>query len=739
MEEKSEEKHIHEHKEHHAAESALVKERTEKVLNFFKNNWNIIIIIALIALIVLGVYIRNLPLTDHSGKPGLWDITTNDYTLGPDLDPFLFLRNARTIISTGSLPSMDTFRNVPLGFDNSLELQMVSYMIVLTYKIVNMFGTYSANFAGAFMPVWIFAFTILFFFLFVREIFIRKSDKESELRANIIAVISTLFMIVIPELLSRTIAGIPEKESVGFCFMFLAFYLFLKAWKSEKIIYASIFGVLSGIATMLMGMTWGGVTYIYITIGLAVFIAFALGKVSVKEALVYILWLVTTLGLLLTFTNKYTLVGFATSLTTGITTLTFVLIVVDLIIWNTGINNMKILSNSKLPRSVISLIITLVLGLIATFFISPTFILDKIVDLNRILIQPVVGRWNTTVAENKQPYLNEWLGGFGNAFFFMFLAGSILLFKKMLDKAQLEKKQGWILTGLYAFFLFGLIFSRYAPHPAMFDGEGIESKLLYYGSALILVGFFIYFYIKGYIEKKESIFKNIDFEYLFLFALLVLCLFTARSAIRLIMVLAPIAPIFLAYLLVEPSAILKKIWRDKSKEITKWIIFICLAVAIILSFTSLTGFYGSIKSQAYNMVPYYYTLQWQEAMSWVRDNTPANSVFAHWWDYGYWVQTMGQRATVLDGGNAIAYWDHLMGRHVLTAANETEVIQPIRDRFLDKQLKAIKKASNKDRSSNIQANIQANIPANIRANNNKSRKRRNSSRSYFECSRHRKT
>ena len=25
-------------------------------------------------------------------------------------------------------------------------------------------------------------------------------------------------------------------------------------------------------------------------------------------------------------------------------------------------------------------------------------------------------------------------------------------------------------------------------------------------------------------------------------------------------------------------------------------------------------------------------------MSWVRENTPEESIFVHWWDYGYWVQ-----------------------------------------------------------------------------------------------------
>ena len=51
------------------------------------------------------------------------------------------------------------------------------------------------------------------------------------------------------------------------------------------------------------------------------------------------------------------------------------------------------------------------------------------------------------------------------------------------------------------------------------------------------------------------------------------------------------------------------------------------------------------------------------------------SVFAHWWDYGYWLQSIGERATVLDGGNAIGYWNHFMGRHVLTGTDERTALE----------------------------------------------------------------
>jgi len=82
------------------------------------------------------------------------------------------------------------------------------------------------------------------------------------------------------------------------------------------------------------------------------------------------------------------------------------------------------------------------------------------------------------------------------------------------------------------------------------------------------------------------------------------------------------------------------------------------------------------KSTSENFAPLSaYNVQWQKAMKWVRESTPKDAVFAHWWDYGYWVQSLGKRATVLDGGNFIVYWDHLMGRHVLTGQTENEALE----------------------------------------------------------------
>jgi dolichyl-diphosphooligosaccharide--protein glycosyltransferase len=44
----------------------------------------------------------------------------------------------------------------------------------------------------------------------------------------------------------------------------------------------------------------------------------------------------------------------------------------------------------------------------------------------------------------------------------------------------------------------------------------------------------------------------------------------------------------------------------------------------------------------------FHTNDWTDAMDWMKQNTPKDSVVVAWWDYGYWITTLGERTTVAD-------------------------------------------------------------------------------------------
>lgn len=39
---------------------------------------------------------------------------------------------------------------------------------------------------------------------------------------------------------------------------------------------------------------------------------------------------------------------------------------------------------------------------------------------------------------------------------------------------------------------------------------------------------------------------------------------------------------------------------------------------------------------------------WNDSLEWIKNNTPEDSVVGAWWDYGYWIQTKSDRATLAD-------------------------------------------------------------------------------------------
>jgi hypothetical protein len=137
------------------------------------------------------------------------------------------------------------------------------------------------------------------------------------------------------------------------------------------------------------------------------------------------------------------------------------------------------------------------------------------------------------------------------------------------------------------------------------------------------------------------------------------------------MMLVPSTSIIVAYFAVALFNSEKKSCGD----VTKIILWGALALVLIASLYSGFSFYAQSTAEARGYYPSAYNQQWQKAMAWTRTSTPESAVFGHWWDYGYWIQSIGNRATVLDGGNSIVYWNYMMGRYALTAPDDSKAIE----------------------------------------------------------------
>jgi len=157
-----------------------LKERKEKTLKFLKKkgDWIFYLILAFITYISIFIRTRNLG--------GLRDVTTGTWTLGPDLDPFLFLRWSKYIVENGVLFATDMMRYAPLGYPTNVELLLHPYMMAWFHKIASIFGSESITHSAVLYPVFFFALTVIAFFLMTRKIFLESMGKE---KASIIPAI----------------------------------------------------------------------------------------------------------------------------------------------------------------------------------------------------------------------------------------------------------------------------------------------------------------------------------------------------------------------------------------------------------------------------------------------------------------------------------------------------------------------------------------------------------------------
>lgn len=64
------------------------------------------------------------------------------------------------------------------------------------------------------------------------------------------------------------------------------------------------------------------------------------------------------------------------------------------------------------------------------------------------------------------------------------------------------------------------------------------------------------------------------------------------------------------------------------------------------------------------------TTDWLDAMQWLKENTPPDSVVASWWDYGYWITTLGERRSIADNATLIDWRIKQMAQVFLSSPDD---------------------------------------------------------------------
>jgi asparagine N-glycosylation enzyme membrane subunit Stt3 len=636
--------------------TAEMKKGFGTVVDFFKNKkvQKILIIVLLLSVIILGVWIRT------QNIDILIDQTTGKH-IPTALDPFYFLRLTETILEQGGYPEFDTMRYLP-NIQMEFHPSLLPWAGILVYKAANIFGDYSIQYTSIIFPVVLFVFgLILFFFL----VYLLTGSK-------ITALISSIFLTILPPYLYRSMAGFFDHEAIGMFsfFLILIGYTFAlkfldkeeKEKKDKKYLYKVIlFGALVGALTVFTIASWGGISnFLFMIIPLSFGLFWLIktqdlekNRTKINSLLVfYIVFFISTI----LFGLGY---GFDLSRILGSTVLSSTSLLNGVVLLFIISDFFMIRFGGKIPvkgikehRLVFSAGLMILLGILFSVLVYGN-LFSMVKNIIEKLLHPFeTGRVGLTVAENKAPYLRNWMSQTGKILFWLFLGGLIAI---GVNISKAVKKQGRKIGFIFFWILLisGILFSKFSSS-SMFNGTNFISKLFYLGSIVVFGVYCARLY------SKEKL--NIKSEWLIIFSWMIFMLIAARGAIRLFFVITP----FVCFSVGIFISSLARYYKKSKDDLGRMLLGILLIGVIIVSLFSFNNLAATSISQAKVTGPSAH-IQWQQAMKWVRENTPEDSIFLHWWDYGYWVQYLGERPTLADGGHFEgAFRDHMIGRYVLT-------------------------------------------------------------------------
>ncbi len=615
--------------------------------------------IGLTILIFLAILISSTNIR-LSNLDKLVDQTTGKYSSN-DLDSLYFYRIAETKIANGGiLPAVDVLRAPARQVGWMTEI-LPDVMIAL-FKIEKIFSpSITFDYSAAISAPIIFAMILIAFFFLC---FLITKSRVASLIASALLAFS-------PSFLFRSIAGFYDHDHLGVLVLILLLIAFLMSLKRFENSWKEtiIWGLVVGFFTSLLLVSWGGaITFILVTIPLACLFYYLLNnKDSFKFLTFYFLWMLSSVLFLIVLNNPMSYMANRFLDSQGIIAL-FVLgfALIDTILIKYCKKYFKFIKEQY--EKAYSLGITFVLGLIGLIIIGKNPI-DLFKKAWATLIYPFFGEFSSrlemTVAENAQPQLVDLIAQTGQVVFWLFLLGLILVGISFSSKLKNLKNKVYLSIASAIIFL-AILCSRISS-TNLLNGENFISQALYFTGVLI---FFVSF---AYVYSKEKF--NVSVESILLFSLALTIVMNARAAVRSFFLITPFICLFAAYFIIS----LFNYSKQTKDETLKYILWTGTIVSILLVFISLfsnpfsstdAGFYQIVSAQA-QYVGSSANSQWQNAMAWARNSTNSNDLFIHWWDYGYFIQTLASRPTVTDGGHAGGgvSTDHFIGRYVLTTPN----------------------------------------------------------------------
>ncbi|MCS7099874.1 MAG: STT3 domain-containing protein [Sulfolobales archaeon] len=546
------------------------------------------------------------------------------YGYGPtfyELDPFQEYFIASVLLERGLdyLTYLNRYNNLtrifwyPWGRDFTHSAYIgLPFFSIGTYYVARLFNPSLTLYEWmVYLPPLLFIVSVVGVYLTIREI-------SSDLPAGISSLAYSLMFN------SRQLAGFTVKYSIGLAFLSIAIFLHIRAWKKRDFLTASLAGTMIGLSAL----GWAGFNLVFAAMVAHVVLIPLIRRPSVKDIL---LWVVEYSPLLILQLSAPTYgIRYVTRSVGILGPISVLILALGYLIYSAKKSRLSEYLGiiSEKPRLTYLAILALV-GLGGVYLV----IGGKLALAGKALAAVGLGTLThvivETVAEYQPGGTQEVLMSLGTVAVYSALSVVYVVLSSLFKKRDL--KYGWYaLLVAIALIIASLIYGRQETQISRF----VVSAAIAAGLILMAIG------------------SRLDDELLFLTTFFAFSIVGTINISYFIYLLAAASTILAGYLV---YVLISNALNRRSGVLSKLVSVVLISMYVIsVVFQGSTTWVRAYSAQLPTIVEASLGLNveapvWVDGLRWIRENTPKDAVVVSWWDYGYWISVVGQRASVADG------------------------------------------------------------------------------------------
>ncbi|MCL5009413.1 MAG: hypothetical protein M1433_00295 [Candidatus Parvarchaeota archaeon] len=676
---------------------------TDSLKKFAKIAYSILIekrvlfYLLLILAVIIGISIRMASLPALGATP----LIGNNY-LGQGgsltgLDPYIFYVETNHIIATGNVPTIEHLEYLPIGFITRTDRMLISFFDAFMFRFMQPLVPGATSMTWAMLyPVIVAALATILLFLLGLELF----DSYS------MAALSAFIFPVFQTLLNRTTAGFSTKDAMGFLFILLTIYFLAKVLRSKDTRSKIVFGFLVAFSVGLTDVTSGFSKFTEFLVPIVYILMILMNYAKKGDLYSYL-----PFGLFLGISASY--ITITSSWTSYILhniqfypmILAYVMVLFKLLVYDKHHHKLKIpFVNAGMSVGIYSVIIVgIILAAVGKLGHVLSYVMFEIqYPLGLGTVNPV----SLTVAEFGQVTLagkvcdaGGLLGNCGAAStisinYLLLMVGGILLMYYLLRRFK-----HWYIPFLAVLpFILAMVVGLYTPGSGAYSillvfifgafipilhwilhrkEEGAKRTLspiimMTLISIVLSISFFFSLQTNNYFKygmfgiaiilvltfafdtieedrggKTTYIIMLVFFLLATLFANLQNQLLEGNGFMGVIVV--PFGIVMFVTLFINYVNRLMKLPKNTFRIVAAVVILIAVAFIAYDLNISLNFSYLASQSSGSGLAI------WGPTLQWLNYSTPVNSSVIAWWDYGYWIEAIGNRTSVADGSNTYGY------------------------------------------------------------------------------------